>query len=388
MKNILFICHNGNRGGSENDLVQLMAAMKDRFKCHCVFPRNGLLVDDAKTVDVETHLVDQKSWLGYNRNNLWRVQSFLLHARPITDQLCEIIKKNDIRLVVTNTVIPIEGALAALACRVPHVWYIHELLGRDPKLISLFRLEFTYSFILQMSKTVVVVSEAVKEDITKWMQGTIGMDYPYDPNEQLKKIRVIHNGLRMAPRPLVNRNGSENVLAVGGICRRKGQLDLLRAAKIVCEQVPGATFDVVGRMWERDYYDQIVAELKQSNLGDRFKLWRRQDDLEPFYRKSAVFAMPSLCESFSVVLLEAMNVGLPIVATDCGGPREIIPSNTYGFLTTPGDYDSMASRIIYLLKNKDIADQMAVKANERVHAEFNYERKVQQVLQMVEENVK
>ena len=71
-------------------------------------------------------------------------------------------------------------------------------------------------------------------------------------------------------------------------------------------------------------------------------------------------------EPFGIVLLEGMSLGLPIVASNAGGPTEIIEDGETGLLCTPGDADEMADCIIRLLSNRDLRAQFGKTALSRV----------------------
>jgi glycosyltransferase involved in cell wall biosynthesis len=83
------------------------------------------------------------------------------------------------------------------------------------------------------------------------------------------------------------------------------------------------------------------AELRKlaQNLGlaDRVHFLGFREDIMRYHAGASLFALSSDVESFGNVILEALSFGVPVVATDCGGPREVLGDNAFGWLTPPGD---------------------------------------------------
>lgn len=86
----------------------------------------------------------------------------------------------------------------------------------------------------------------------------------------------------------------------------------------------------------------MIAQTAQAcGVAARVHLPGHVHDMAPWFRKADLFVLPSLSESFSNVIVEALSYGLPVVATDCGGPREILEHGRFGALTPCGDVTAM-----------------------------------------------
>ena len=81
------------------------------------------------------------------------------------DRLASVIRSKSIDLVVTNTSAIAEGALAAKLTGVPHIWYIHELLGGNTVLITPVARKLFFSVVSALSHCIIVVSQAVYNDL-------------------------------------------------------------------------------------------------------------------------------------------------------------------------------------------------------------------------------
>lgn len=103
------------------------------------------------------------------------------------------------------------------------------------------------------------------------------------------------------------------------------------------------------------------------------------------YLKSSIFVLTSRWESFGLVLIEAMNAGLPVVSFDCDGPKNIISSNENGFLIPKFELDLMAQKISELIQNRQMRVEMgqnAIRSSE-IYNEKNVMSLWNQMLQSI-----
>jgi glycosyltransferase involved in cell wall biosynthesis len=360
--NILFISHSSQWGGAEKILYQLLKLLaKDEFNCSCIFPKPGPLEIAVKNLNVKTFVSEIKWWVGGKENRFHTLLNFCEGIKERINKIAEIITSNKIDLVITNTIVMGEGAIAAKLMNIPHVWHIHEILSNDPGLHGPLELQQFYSLVLRMTDFIVTVSKAVQEEIENFL------------GYSSQKIGVIYNGIEIDKGSLeIEKNlTSPIVAAAGNIYRRKGFDTLLRAAKRVCEQIPNTKFIIAGRVTEQDYYEKLLAERKIFGLENNFEFVDFQNDIYSFYKHASVFVLPSVCEPMGLVLLEAMSACVPVIATECGGPSEIIVDGQSGFLVPVNDEKGMAEKIIYLINNRDVAVRMGRAAYERVKNNFN-----------------
>jgi glycosyltransferase involved in cell wall biosynthesis len=96
----------------------------------------------------------------------------------------------------------------------------------------------------------------------------------------------------------------------------------------------------------------------------------RQDALS-FLSAADVFALPGSGEPFGLALVEAMGLGVPVVAADDGGPREIVEHGVSGVLTRPSDSTALAEGILSLLGDRDYAARLARAGRQRARALFS-----------------
>jgi glycosyltransferase involved in cell wall biosynthesis len=170
-----------------------------------------------------------------------------------------------------------------------------------------------------------------------------------------ERIRLVPEGIdlgrwqRSAAETHVREGTS--ILCVARQYRRKHIADLLRAMALVCRSVPQARALVVGDGPEHAALRRLHAEL---NLGDSVRLLGEIPDDEEvvgLYRRADVFCLPSVQEGFGIVFLEAMAMGLPVVATTAAAIPEVVPQGKAGLLVPPGDVEALAAALVELLRD-------------------------------------
>jgi glycosyltransferase involved in cell wall biosynthesis len=161
------------------------------------------------------------------------------------------------------------------------------------------------------------------------------------------------------------------VLTIGRFSREKGHAVLLRAVQQLRSIARKWKLVLVGTGPERDTLMRLARSL---SLSEHVLFAGSHADVRPFYATADVFALPSLSEGSSNVLLEAMAAKLPIASTSAGGNPEIILHNETGLLVPIGDSQCLALAIAQLLREPDLASRFAEAACARAMREFSVEQ--------------
>jgi phosphatidylinositol alpha-1,6-mannosyltransferase len=168
-------------------------------------------------------------------------------------------------------------------------------------------------------------------------------------------------------------DGPPRVLIVGRIddLRYKGHDELISIWPRVCGAVPGAELLIVGR----GNGSRRIAELAaRSPAAACIKCvgFISEQEMEPVWAGSSVFAMPSRGEGFGLVYVEAMRQGLPVIASTEDAAQEINQHGGTGYnvpLSTLGDLENA---LIHLLRNRDEAARLGANAREHWRRHFRY----------------
>jgi glycosyltransferase involved in cell wall biosynthesis len=226
--------------------------------------------------------------------------------------------------------------------------------------------------LLSIFDRVVVISNAVGDSLPQTRRLTNGhlrrIPYGYPPRKGLPGHE--ENGLR---KELGLPEDSRLVTMVGSLTRRKGVGDLLRAASLIRDAVPRARFLLVGRGEQRRELEDTARLL---DLADSVRFLGFRRDVKRILAGSDLLALPSHWEGFGLVLLEAMNAGLPIIGTRRGAIPEVVLDGETGILVPPRDPESLATALIRLLCHPEEARSMGRAGLTRLRREFDMDRAV------------
>lgn len=177
---------------------------------------------------------------------------------------------------------------------------------------------------------------AVSEDLRRYLVAKLWAD--------ARRTVTIHNGIAMPPADLVPTAHDlaarpDIVLAVGRLVPEKGFTTLVRAMAQVRHS---ARLIILGEGPERQRIEETIIA---GGLKDRVELPGYVRDPGPFYTRAKMLALSSQTEAFGNVLVEALSYGLPVVATRCGGPEEILAGGIHGKLVPVDDAAALAQAI-------------------------------------------
>lgn len=198
------------------------------------------------------------------------------------------------------------------------------------------------------------------------------------------KFVVIHNGIeqinfldRQTARDKLNL--PQDKIIVGTVANfyvTKGLNYLIDAAKIVTDKIPNVIFRLVG---SGNLENDIKSQIKKLNLDSKFIL-EKKPEAEKYLKAFDIFVLPSVKEGLPYTIMEAMQAGLPIVATNVGGVPEMI-NNQSGVLVGPKDPQTLAENIIKLIENKNLATQLGNQAKINAKNNFNLNQMIEQTIQ-------
>jgi glycosyltransferase involved in cell wall biosynthesis len=252
--------------------------------------------------------------------------------------------------------------------RLRNRWLKQRLIGTVP--------ELTWT-------SLIAVSATVKQEY---------MRAGFDP----KRIEVIYNGIDprflTLPRSASNKEEAFQLLFVGRIRVEKGILVILKALDLLMHELkmsmdlPPLRLHIFGD-GDETYISELQTFLREKGLTDIVTFHGKvpQDELIQYYDRSEIMLVPSLWqEPFGLVVAEAMARGLPVIASNVGGPVEIITHEKNGLLVEAGDERALALAISQLIKNPDKRKRFGQAARSTVQERFVIEenaRRVEQHLQ-------
>lgn len=153
------------------------------------------------------------------------------------------------------------------------------------------------------------------------------------------------------PTPLQAHLNNKQVMAAGRIAPVKGFDHLIDAWKMIHQQAPDWELHIYG-----DNYGSTKEELKELikkyHLQDVIHFKGAVDNIPKVMTEYSMYALTSVTECFPTVLLEALNVGLPVVSYDCpNGPRHIVTNSEDGILVQNQNSKDLANQLLKLIQN-------------------------------------
>ena len=369
MKNVLQLIGSFHQGGSERQAVQLTRLLRENGEFN-VLPATlenaGVLREEVEKLGF-TNIPEFKLTSFYNFNF---VKQLLKCANYLRENKIEIIHTHDF---YTN----IFGMLAAQLASVPlAIASKRETGGMRSKWQK--RIE---KFAFKQANAIVANSEAVKK-------------YLISEGISAAKIRVIYNGLdleRLTPKTIdrkeicesLNLPTDENIKFITLVANLrhtvKNQPMFLRVAEKVTRQFPNAHFVLAGEGELLENLQNLANELK---ITENTHFIGRCTEVPELLSISFAGVLTSFNEGFSNSILEYMAAKLPVVATNVGGAGEAIIENETGFLVKSDDAETMANRLIELLKDENEARDFGIKGRKIVEENFSLETQLNKTLEL------
>lgn len=155
----------------------------------------------------------------------------------------------------------------------------------------------------------------------------------------------------------------KTVISMGRLEPVKNFSSLISAFKIVAQKHPEWKLKIYG---DGSLKGSLQNQINESGLHDNVLLMGFSSDMETALKQSSIFAFSSLVEGFALVIVEAMECGLPVVSYQCPcGPKDIITDGKDGYLVPVNNEHLMSERICELIEDYDLRYRISVAARER-----------------------
>ena len=183
-----------------------------------------------------------------------------------------------------------------------------------------------------------------------------------------KKVTRIWNGIDVERFAFTGPATEMRAITVSRLSPEKDLVTMLEAVKLVIKTIPEFRLSIVGDGPERSRLEQAASRLQ---LKSHVEFLGERNDVPDLLPQAGFYVSSSLTEGISLTLLEAMSVGLPIVATAVGGNPEIVQQPETGLLVPSANPDLLATAIIQMCSQSDHWMNMGQAARTRVEQHFN-----------------
>lgn len=367
MKNILFVHSSSELYGSDRSLLNIVKNIdKSKYNIYIVLPCIGPLVDEMKKIKGVEVKIFEVAVLRRKNLSVKGIFQYIKDYIKSIKYLKNIIKQYNIDIVDTNTAVVFPGAIAAKKTNIKSVWHIREIISNkyENRIIS---------FIMNKYADIIVANSKATGNALKVNQD---------------KIRVVYNAVEEKEDIKYNVHDQLVVGMAGRINRWKGQKLFVDAAKLVHEKIPNVIFKIAGDVYigEEEIKKELEEYISEKKLDKVVKLLGQVNNMSEFYADIDIFVLPSIQpEPFGLVVIEAMEYGLPVIATNHGGPVEIITEGEEGYLVDYKDANQMANRIIELVSDPDKRRYMGENARNKKRKEFSVNTMVERIEKIFKE---
>jgi glycosyltransferase involved in cell wall biosynthesis len=273
-------------------------------------------------------------------------------------EIRSVLLKEEVDVVLSSqSKSHVYGGSAAALARLPAVWWQHEIPHPG-------RIEHAAGRV--PAAAVVCGSQAAeKEQRRLTPQRTIVRIPP--PGVDVAAVAA-RRGCGVAVRRALGWERNRIVGIVGRLQPSKGQESFLRAAAALAPSRPDLRFAVVGGAvlgWEGSYPEDLRNLAAELGIADRVHFAGHQDDAAPWFDACDVVVHAATNEPFGLVLVEAMALGRPLVASDMGGPQDLVEHSVSGLLVPPGRPQDLAAAVGTVLDDRELADRLSAGAMRR-----------------------
>jgi len=356
---ILFVMDGMEFGGGERVFVQLAAGLKDRYQLSAATMADMKFEEDLKSLGIKTYPVDMGSRFSF---------------KPVY-KILDIIKKNKVDFIHS------QGAradfFARVAGRIASIPYnICTIATPIEKFdIGVLR-KGIYRFIDRLTESSVDRFIVVSDSLEKLLTSKRAIS--------AKRVVKIYNGIELhkyhpaysAGNLRIELGLSQDVPLIGSIGRiilSKGLEYLLEATKEILILYPEARLLIVG---EGPLKNKLILKCKKLGIINNVIFTGFVNDTREILSSIDIFVFPSLSEGFPMVVLEAMAMAKPVVASRIDGVTEQISDGIEGILVPPKDSSRLAEAIIKLIRDIELAKSLGTSARKKAEAEFSVEKMI------------
>lgn len=353
MITVLHVIDTGGPGGAETVFLNTVTALdKTCFRSICVVSREGWLAQALRDRGMQPLVVPAHG--SFN----------LVYLR----RLLAIVRKERVDVVAAHLFgSAIYCSMVALIAHIPAVSILHgqsDIMSRE-RFAALKML-----IVRRGTDCLVFVSEKLKKELGTLLRaadtqcavipnGVDMANYSSEPDHSLRRQMHLPDDALL-------------VGAIGNVRKPKSYDVLLRAAKILRDRSTRYRFVIAGE-GSGKLYEDLLGLRASLGLEDAVIFLGLRSDVALVLRNLDVYALSSTTEGFSIACVEAMASGVPVVATRSGGPEEILEGDRVGVLVPTQDPSALAAAIAQLAENRATADEMAVRALERVRERYTLE---------------
>ncbi len=196
-------------------------------------------------------------------------------------------------------------------------------------------------------------------------------------SNNFKKINFegyyVNNGVNIR-KEITKKDEAKNILFLSNLFPSKGIFEALEVFNLIHKKHKDIVLNIAGAETSKQVTDRLSSFIEENNLKDRVILhgFLEGRDKEELLSRSDLLLYPTKDDAFPLVLLEAMNNGMPIVATDIGAIGEIVKDGETGFVCT-NNVNDIERKMLKLIENAHLFRELSLNSRKRFEEKFTFE---------------
>lgn len=375
MLKILFVNHSSNISGAEKVLLRLIGYFdKSLIEVSAFCPESKGLAEDLKAENIDVRLAPMP--LLVRTANPVKLFEYCFGFYRFSKKLIQYLRIAKIDIIHCNSFISTLYSIpAAKLTRTPIIWHMHDILRN-----SFFNKIFICLAGLGASR-IICVSNAVKKNLISF-------------GVKKEKCQIVYNSIKSPCgqqkwgnddfyKEFAINHQTKVVTMIGQIAEWKGQKIFIEAVAKLIERYDIKSLivgDVISPL-ENHYKNTLRKITNHLNLNNHVIFTGFRTDIQKIIDASDIIVHASVKpDPLPTVIIEAMNLGRPVVATHVGGVPELIEHNKTGLIVPPHNCDMLAEAISKLLDNPEKAKSMGSNAKNVINEKFDPEINLSKVL--------
>ena len=368
---VLYLDHTARLSGAELALARLLGALdRTRVEPIVALAEDGPLFELLMRQSIDTHVLPLHEKLRNVRKGSLGLVGVVRQIRSLgtlwrySQRVGRFAREKSVDLIYTNSLkADVYGALAARFAGVPLIWHMHDRI--DGRYLPAAAAWLVRLLARSLPSCVVANSASTLEALNLGDSKPAAIIASGLTREHMERSWVPQRS-----------NAVPQIGIVGRIAPWKGQDVFLEAAALLLRKGIAAHFRIAGSaLFGEESYERELYRLAQE-LGIRKDVeFLGFSDVPVFLRSLDILVHASkIPEPFGQVIIEGMGAELPVVATDGGGPREIIENGRTGLLVPMGDATALAEALAGLITQPERAHSLAAAGRRHVLEHFTIEQ--------------
>lgn len=339
-------------GGAETVFLDIAQRLQlSDFENFAIIKGPGWVEDQLKSRGIRYHIVKPRGLLSI----------------PYYVQLIKLVRDENVALIHSHLLgSTLTYSIVSLIARVPLIATLHGRVDINPR----ERFVFIKQIIMRLGVTKLI---AVSKDLSSFIESR--KLFPR------KAIDVIYNGVDDS-RYSSHTSGKlkaqwgipEDAIVIGSLGNvrpAKNYETLISAVSLLNN--PKLHFVIAGHQ-KKELMDKLIAQMQRLEVEKQVHFIGFYDNTPEFLAQLDIFVLSSSSEGFSIATIEAMAAGLPVIATKCGGPEEILEHLKTGYLIPTESPEELAAALKLLLSDKLLASKLANSGKDHMRDTFSLKK--------------